>query len=222
MLNDQDDEAEPLLLEEIAAGRKLHDGPSMLVANATDLLAEVRNDQKRFAEAAALALEADAMYTTIFGPRHNYRAFALVHLGVAKLGLRDGPGALAAFGEALALRREAFGNEHKDTANALWNLGGAEVEFGDAAGGEKHLRESLAIRQRVLPPDHVAIPRTRLKLIPALIALKRSEEASDEVRKAQDEFARAPDTTPSDRKALAELAAALAAQPGNAGKVDTR
>src|SRR6185369_5575710 len=145
-----------------------------------DMLSEVRVDTKRFAEGAALAAEAEAMYTAMLGARHIYRAFALVHLGRARLGLKDGPGARAAFTEALDLRREAFGNEHKDTANSLWNLGNAEVELGDPAAGEKHLRESLAIRTRVLPAGHVAIPRTRTDLIKALIALRNYEEAGAE------------------------------------------
>ena len=216
MLNDRNDEAGPLLVDVIAQARKLQDGPSSLLANAIDLLAEVRKDEKQFAEAAALATEADAMYSKLYGPRHNYRAFALVHLGLARLGLNDGPGALAAFNEALELRREKFGEEHKDTANALWNLGGAELTLGDAVTGEKHLRQALEIRSRVLPANHVAIPRTRVDLVKALIALQRQEEAGAELAKAQSEFAKAHDTTPSDRQKLLDISTALAsrAPPG--------
>lgn len=222
VLADRDDEAEPLLVNGVEQARKLQEGPSRLLAGALDMLSEVRIDQKRFAEGEKLALEADQAYAQLYGPRHNYRSFALIHLGVARLGLKDGPGALGAFREALELRREAFGNEHPDTANALWNLGGAEVDLGDAAAGEKDLREALAIRQRTMPADHVAIPRTRLKLIPALIALKKYEEAGDEVRKAQDEFQRARDTTPKDRETLQSLAAALAQLTGAANAIEVR
>jgi hypothetical protein len=162
------------------------------------------------------------MFAKVYGPRHNYRAFSLVHLGRARLGLKDGPGALAAFTEALELRREAFGDEHKDTANSLWNLGVAETELGDPVTGEKHLRESLAIRLRVLPPGHVAIPRTRLDLIKALIALQRYEEGGAEAAKAQAEFLAAHDTTPTDHKTLGELTAALASRPQKAGAIDVR
>jgi len=220
VLNDRDDEAEPLLVNSVAQARKLQDGPSRLLAGALDMLSEVRIDAKRFAEGAALAAEADAMYAALFGARHNYRAFALVHLGRARQGLKDGPGALAAFTEALELRREAFGNEHKDTANSLWNLGEAEVELGDPATGEKHLRESLAIRMRVLPAGHVAIPRTRMDLIKALIALHHYEEAGAEATKAQAEFLAAHDTTPTDRKTLGELSAALANHPQKTDAID--
>jgi serine/threonine-protein kinase len=202
VMNDRDEEAEPLLVDCIAKARKLQDGPNRLLANSIDMLSEVRIDTKRFAEGAALATEAAAMYATIFGTRHNYRAFALVHLGVARLGLEDGPGARAAFTEALELRREAFGNEHQDTANSLWNLGNAEVRLGDPAAGEKYLREALAIRVRVLPSGHVAIPRTRIDLVKALVALRHEEEAAAELTKAQAEFLAAHDTTPTDRKTL--------------------
>jgi len=219
VLNYRDDEAEALLTDEIAAARKLQDGPSTLLANAIDMLSEVNVDKKRYEQAQALALEADSMYVKLLGPRHNYRAFALVHLGRARLGLKDGPGALAAFHEALELRREAFGDEHKDTANALWNLGYGEAQLGDATAGEKHLREALAIRLRVLPADHVAIPRTRLDLISALVALDRREDAADELRKAQAEFSRAHDTTPTDRSTLEKLAETLAAKTASPGAI---
>jgi tetratricopeptide (TPR) repeat protein len=222
VLNDRDEEAEPLLVNSIEQARKLQDGPSRLLAGALDMLSEVRIDTKRFAEGASLAAEADAMYATIFGARHNYRAFALVHLGLARLGLGDGPGARAAFTEALDLRREAFGNEHKDTANSLWNLGNAEVRLGDPATGEKYLREALAIRMRVLPAGHVAIPRTRMDLIKALIAERRDEEAAAEVTRAQAEFLAAHDTTPTDRKTLGELSATLAGRSQQAGAIEVR
>jgi tetratricopeptide (TPR) repeat protein len=169
-----------------------------------------------------LAAEADAMFAKLLGARHNYRAFALVHLGKARLGLKDGSGALAAFTESLDLRREAFGNEHKDTANSLWNLGNAEVELGDPASGEKHLRESLAIRTRVLPAGHVAIPRTRTDLIKALIALRNYEEAGAEATKAQAEFLAAHDTTPTDRQTLGDLSATLASRSQEPGAIEVR
>src|SRR4029450_11063348 len=109
--------------------------------------------------------------------------------------------------EALNLRPEAFGNEHQDTANSLWNLGNAEVELGDPAAGEKYLREALAIRTRVLPAGPVAIPRTRLDLIKALLVQRHYEDAAAEVATAQAEFLAAHDTTPTDRKTLDELSA---------------
>jgi len=221
VLNDRDSEAEPLLVNCVERARQLQDGPSRLLANAVDMLSEVRIDMKEYAEGAALAEEADRLYSQLFGDKHNYRAFALVHLGVARRGLKDGPGAIAAFNDALALRRAAFGNEHKDTANSLWNLGGAEVEFGDPANGEKHLREALGIRQRVLSADHVAIPRTRVSLISALIALKRYEEADTELRTAREEFQRAHDTTDGDRDKLRQLGDDLAARRSPAGIIQT-
>jgi serine/threonine protein kinase len=222
VVNDRDEEAEPLLVNCVEQARKLQDGPSRVLAGALDMLSEVRVDTKRFAEGAALAAEAEAMYTAMLGARHNYRAFALVHLGRARLGLKDGPGARAAFTEALDLRREAFGNEHKDTANSLWNLGNAEVELGDPAAGEKYLRESLAIRTRVLPAGHVAIPRTRVDLIKALIALRHDEEAGGEATKAQAEFLAAHDTTPTDRKTLGDLTATLASRSQQTGAIEVR
>ena len=221
VLNDRDGEAEPLLVSCVEHARKLQEGPNRLLANALDMLSEVRIDTKRFAEGAALATEAAGMYETIFGPKHNYRSFALVHLGIARLGLEDGPGALAAFNEALTLRREAFGDEHRDTANALWNLGNAETRLGDPTAGEKHLRQSLAIRSRVLPADHVAIPRTRLDLIKALLALQHYEEAGSELQQAQIQFLAAHDTTATDRQTLGELAARVSAA-GKTGAIEVR
>jgi len=219
VLNDRDDEAEPLLVDCAEKARKLQDGPSRLLATCLDMLSEVRSDQKRFDEGEKIAVEAADTYAKLLGPRHNYRSFALVHLGVARQGKGDGPGALAAFNEALELRRETFGEDHRDVGNALWNLGGAEVQFGDPAAGAQHLREALAIDQRVLAADHVAIPRVRVKLIPALIALKQYEDAAHELRAAQEEFARARDTTDGDRNKLRELEQALAAARQPAGAI---
>jgi serine/threonine-protein kinase len=212
VLNDNDAEAEPLLLNSIEQGRKLQDGPTRLLANAIDMLAEVRLDQKNFATAETLALQADQMYARLVGARHNYRTFALIHLGKARLGKGDAKGALEAFNEALELRREAFGEQHRDTANALWNLGGAEIDLGDPAAGEKHLREAIDIYSGVLPAGHVAIPRARVRLVQALLEQKRYEEADTEAQTSQAEFLRAHDTIEADRQTLRELAARIAAQ----------
>jgi tetratricopeptide (TPR) repeat protein len=185
------------------------------------MLAEVRLDQKNFAAAETLALQADQMYAKLVGARHNYRTFALIHLGKARLGKGDAKGALEAFNEALELRREAFGEKHRDTANALWNLGGAEIDLGDPAAGEKHLREAIDIYSGVLPAGHVAIPRARVRLVQALLEQKRYEEADTEAQTSQAEFLRAHDTIEADRQTLRELAARIAAQrrPGAGGDV---
>jgi hypothetical protein len=81
VLNDSDDDAEPLLVNTIEQARKLQDGPSRLLANAIDMLSEVRVDTKRFAEGAALAAEADAMYAAVTGPPQlpRIRARSPVH-----------------------------------------------------------------------------------------------------------------------------------------------
>jgi len=75
---------------------------------------------------------------------------------------------------------------------------------------------------RVLPAGHVAIPRTRTDLIKALVAQRRDEEAAAEVSKAQAEFLAAHDTTPTDRKTLGELSAALAGHSQQPGSIEVR
>jgi len=211
MFDDRDDEAEQIYNHILDMGPKLQDGPSHLIANTLTLLAQIRLDQKRYAEAAQLAQQSDEMYIKLVGREHNYRSFSLVHLGLARLGLNDGPGAIAALGKALELRRKAFGNEHKDTANALWNLGNAEQKLGNPSAAEGHLREALAIRSRVLPAGHAAIPRTRLDLISALVDLKQYEDAATELAVARSEVDKARDVTAADRSKLSELSATLTA-----------
>jgi len=72
---------------------------------------------------------------------------------------------------------------------------------------------------RVLPAGHVAIPRTRVDLIKALIALRHDEEAAAEVATAQAEFLAAHDTTPTDRKTLGDLSAMLASRSQPPGAI---
>jgi serine/threonine-protein kinase len=202
--------AETLLERVIASRRALHEESSLKLATNLDMLSQVRLDQGRHEEAAALAQEADAGYSGALGAEHNYRAFALIHLGHARLGMHDGAGAIEAFREALRLRRRAFGAEHPDVANSLHNLGEAYLKLGDLPAAESALREALAIRVRVLSAEHVLIPRTRLSLIETLAGLHRIDEATAELAKAESELDRSTEDVVQDRKRVAELEALLA------------
>lgn len=208
VFQEQDARAEKILLKVIEGRRKLQEDPSLKLATALDLLSQIRLDQSRNEEAAALAIEADEGYSKVLGPDHNYRSFALIHLGHAKLGLGDGPSALQAFEQALQLRQIAFGNEHPDVANAWHNLGLAYVRLGDPAASEHALRESLAIRERVAP-DRIVVARTRMSLTDALIRMDRADEAAAELDRLAADMASTDDDTDSDRSQVADLAARL-------------
>jgi len=135
----------------IASRRALHEDSSLKLATNLDMLSQVRLDQGRNEEAAALAQEADAGYANALGAEHNYRAFALVHLGTARLGMNDGAGALDAFQEALRLRRLAFGPEHPDIANSLHNLGEAYLKLGNLPEAE-----STSVSEMPVSPSEVS------------------------------------------------------------------
>ena len=77
------------------------------------------------------------------------------------------------------------------------------------------------IRNRVLPANHVAIPRTRLDLTKALVALQRYEEAGAELQQAETQFLAAHDTTATDRQTLGQLATQVAAA-GKSGAIEVR
>ncbi|MGH8173469.1 MAG: tetratricopeptide repeat protein [Rhodanobacteraceae bacterium] len=201
--------AETLLLDVIASRRALHEETSLKLATNLDMLAQVRLDQGRNEEAATLAREADAGFANALGPEHNYRAFALVHMGHALLALREDAGALGAFREALRLRRLAFGPEHPDVANSLDNLGEASLRLGHTSEAEASFHEALAIRERVLPVGHVEVPQTRIRWAETLIALGRGEDARREIARALDELERSSEAAQSDRQRAAELMAQL-------------
>ncbi|MEO8460104.1 MAG: serine/threonine-protein kinase [Dokdonella sp.] len=211
MFDDRDAEAEKLLVDGTAQARKLQGGPTSFLAGNLDLLSQIRLDQNRNEDAAQLAEESDQIYVALYGRKHNYRAFPLVHLGKARLALKDGPAALAAFNEALELRRNAFGNEHADTANALRNLGKAELQLGNPEHAVNHLREAVTTYEHVLPAGHIDIPRARFLLIDALIALNRHAEGVAEFAKAELEMNVSRDVSTDDRETVTRLAAVFGA-----------
>jgi hypothetical protein len=61
-----------------------------------------------------------------------------------------------------------------------------------------------------------------MDLIKALVAQRRDEEAAAEVANAQAEFLAAHDTTPTDRKTLGELSAAIASHSQQPGAIGVR
>jgi serine/threonine-protein kinase len=210
---DETARAETLLLRVIASRHALNEGPSLKLSTNLDMLSQIRLDQGRNEEAAALAREADAGYAASLGAEHNYRAFALVHLGHALLAMHDGAGALDAFREALRLRRLAFGAEHPDVANSLHNLGEAYARLGDTTAAEAAFREALEIREHVLPAGHILVPQTRIGWIETLIKLGRKEEATEQLTHTLGELKAAPEATESDRERVAGLMDLLGLPP---------
>jgi len=210
VLNDASERGEPLLLDVIRQRLVLESGPSIGLAINLDLLSQLRIDQGRNEEAAIIAREADQEYAQILGPEHSYRSFALIHLATAELAMGDGVSALLAFEEALRLRRKAFGPQHPDVANALHNLGRAYNKLGNPSGAETVLAEALTIRESMLPTGHVAVPRTRISLVEALIELRRLEEATEQLTRASAEFSSSRNVTDDDRKDVAKLSERLA------------
>ena len=205
VFQDEQARAEPLLLKVIDGRRKLQDGPSLKLSTALDLLSQIRLDQSRNEEAKTLAMEADDGYSKALGIDHNYRSFALIHLGNAQLGLGDGEGALQSFHQALQLRQLAFGEEHPDVANAWFNLGLAQMRLGDLTASEQALRASLGIRERALPSGHIMVARTRISLIDMLLRSRRIDDATQELERLAAEFQASDADTDEDRRQMADL-----------------
>jgi len=203
----QDARAETLLEDCVARLRPQDEIGSIQLALCLDTLSQARISLEHYAEAAAAAGEADAIYRERLGLDHNYRAFALIHLGDAKLKLGESAAGLAAFQQALDLRRRSFASDHPEVGNALQNLGGGYSRTGDPARAEPLLREALAIYIKGMPTGNVKVPRVRLTLASVLVKLDRRSEAITEISAARREFDAARDTLDKDRERLARVLA---------------
>ena len=80
--------------------------------------------------------------------------FGLENLGEARFQLQDNEGALAYYGEALAILEKVYGAEHPEFAFCLTKLGLIYTGQDDRARAEEHLRRALEIHRAVLPEDH--------------------------------------------------------------------
>lgn len=153
-------------------------------------LARRTGDLPKAAESIHRAIE---LLTRAVGPNHPSLGPAWNELGIVERDRGDHDASILAYENALAISRKLYGAVDVRTIGAESNLA---------------------------PPAHVAIPRTRLDLIKALIALQRNEEAGAELAKAQAEFLAAHDTTPTDRKTIGDMSVALAGHVQKAGAIE--
>jgi CHAT domain-containing protein/Tfp pilus assembly protein PilF len=87
-------------------------------------------------------------------PDLKTRAAALDQQGLKCWERGEQAAALAAWQEALTLRRRLYPQGHHDLGASLTNVGAALEAQGDLAGAEKHYREALALLQRLHPQGH--------------------------------------------------------------------
>lgn len=199
------DRAETILVEDVARLKAIEDWPSTRLAHAIGVLSLIRVHQGRYAEAEELARESDERIVRTLGPEHNYRGYALIELGQARLGSRNYGGAIEAFAESLRIRRRAFGDEHPDVALSWQYLGHGYLQAGDAVAAESAYLQAVGISERMLPRGHPQRLRTRLDRADALFALGRLADAGAEATLAEGELELVRGDAARDRARLLEL-----------------
>jgi CHAT domain-containing protein/tetratricopeptide (TPR) repeat protein len=87
----------------------------------------------------------------------GWQATALHEAGRTLRASSDLGGAIAAYREALAIRRGILGENDPLVATTLNNIGSAYAELGDLSRATEFLRGALTIREKVLPADDPAL-----------------------------------------------------------------
>jgi serine/threonine protein kinase len=147
--------AEPLLLEAIELGRRLHGDDDWRVALARaqiGWLLHARDDETGAAAQLSAALET---FRRLYpGRPHNSTAMALNDLGLVRIEQNELVEAEALLSEALAMYEQLLPPDHPRIAQALSNLAQVAASRGDRARAGELQTRVLEMRRRALPPGH--------------------------------------------------------------------
>jgi non-specific serine/threonine protein kinase/serine/threonine-protein kinase len=133
------------------------DGPeSPLLAGALRGLADLLDDEGRFAESGPLYLRALAITEKVYGPKHPNLAMILNNLGVEYWAQQRLDEAAAVWERALAIDEAVYGPDNIETGYPVLNLGLVAAKKGDLAQAKARLRRAQAIFvPKVGPNDQV-------------------------------------------------------------------
>jgi CHAT domain-containing protein/Tfp pilus assembly protein PilF len=124
------------------------------VAQSLNNLAEMYNEQGRYADAEPLLKRALAIYEKALGPDHLDVGTSLNNLAFLYYAQGHYADAEPLFKRALAIREKALGPDDPDVATSLSNLAELYTEQGRYADAEPLLKRALAIREKALGPNH--------------------------------------------------------------------
>jgi tetratricopeptide (TPR) repeat protein/tRNA A-37 threonylcarbamoyl transferase component Bud32 len=128
------------------------DEPEMLQA-LTDL-AEVYQEQGRFAEAEPLAREALTGSGRVLGKEHRSTLTAANTMALLLHSMGNLGDAEQLFRETLVLQRRTLGEDHAETISSKGNLGQLLLDRGDYEEAAPLVQEALEARRRLSGPDH--------------------------------------------------------------------
>ena len=171
-------QAQPLLEEALAIGRRTLGPEHVRVAQSLNDLGVLLGEQGDLARAEPLLQEALALRRTLLGPRHRDVAVTLVELGRIHSDQARNDRAEPLFREALDIRREVFGEEHRETATSRSDLGLLLWQRGDLEGAESEFRASLATNRKVLGNTHPNVGASLSNL--ALVLHDRGDQTAAE------------------------------------------
>ena len=172
-------DAVPLMRETLPVSRKLFPFASGGLATSLAVSAYVLSATGQREEATSLWADALPMRRGIGTlPVNPYLARDLAFYGEHLLRTGDRPGALAAMGESLEIRRKIYGPDDPNVASSHSLLGAVYFSGGDYARAETSFREALRIQQKTQGPENPHTTAGTLgRLGLTLQALGRAAEA---------------------------------------------
>ncbi len=147
------------------------------VASSLTYIAQALVGENRLDDARATLLEALAILQQVYGPVHYRVAIALNELGSLDYQADRYDQAEGNLTHAAQMFRQVYGNKHEFLAIALSNLGNVYIAKKQYVSAERVLREAIQIESGNLPPDHMQIGITEIKLGRALLKENHFAEA---------------------------------------------
>lgn len=142
--------------------------------------------QQRYDEATELLRRSLAIQERTYGPVHPAVASAVNELGTVALQREQYDEAERYFQRMVDIYREVYRDHHYLISIALSNLASVYLARGEPARAESLYREALHRYESTLPPTHINVGVTRIKLGRALLRQHRYGEATVELQAGYD------------------------------------
>jgi serine/threonine-protein kinase len=134
----------------------------------------------RYDEADSLLHEALAIQERVFGPVHPRVASALNDIAAVALTRKRYAQAESSYMRVRNIYNTVYNGKHYYLGIAIANVASVHMAEGDNARAERGFRDALAMYAQTLPPDHVNVGITTIKLGRALLRQRRFAEAVKE------------------------------------------
>jgi serine/threonine-protein kinase len=184
-LQDNPQEAEPLLREALAIQDQIYDGPHPTSDETRRQLGELLTDLRQFDEAETLFKTLIESRTRTLGPDHYETGSAWNSYGHLLRELGDDQGAIDAYNKQLTITRNAYGDTHPSLAAGYNNVAVMSRALEDLSGSEQSYLLSIAMQDAVgLEADHPnrAYPMAGLGRV--LLLQRRFEEALEQFERS--------------------------------------